>query len=94
MMNDFINYAETLSNEEIDSFISKLTQVKENRADVARRAAAQKVKDAISEYLKLGGDISIEGEIWNEEWTCNENVEGTFHGCFEKDGYLTFIFTE
>ena len=93
-MNDFINYAKTLSIEEIDSFISKLNQVKESRADEARRAAAQKVKDAISEYLKLGGAISIEGEVWNEEWGCHENVEGTFHGCFEEDGHLTFIFTE
>ena len=40
MMDDFMNYAKTLSNEEIDSFISKLNQVKEGRADVARRAAA------------------------------------------------------
>ena len=94
MMNDFINYAETLSNEEIDSFISKLNQVKENRADVARRASAQKVKDAISEYLKLGGEISIEGEVWNDEWSCPDNVEATFHGCFEKNGYLTILFTE
>lgn len=94
MIEDFLKYAEELTPEEIDNFISKLNQIKETRADEIRCAAAQKVKDAIDEYLKLGGDISIDGEVWNEEWTCNENVEGTFHGCFEEDGYLTFIFTE
>ena len=93
MMNDFINYAETLSNEEIDSFISKLTQVKENRAD-KMRCAAQKVKDAISEYLKLGGHISIEGEVWNQDWARNENVEATFNGCFGENEYLTILFAE
>ena len=94
MMNDFINYAETLSNEEIDSFISKLTQIKEDRANVARRAAAQKVIDAIADYLKLSEEISIEGEVWNEDWNCHENVEATFNDCFERDGHLIFTFTE
>ena len=94
MMNDFINYAETLSNEEIDSFISKLTQIKEDRANVARRAAAQKVIDAIADYLKLGEEISIEGEVWSEDWNCHENVEATFNDCFERDGHLIFTFTE
>ena len=94
MERDFFEHAETLTTKEIDGIISKLNQVKENRADEARRAAAQKVKDAIAEYLKLGGDISIDGEVWNEEWTCNENVEGIFHGCSEENGYLTFIFKQ
>ena len=89
---DFVNYAKTLSIEEIDSFISKLNQVKENRANEARRVAAQKVKDAIDEYLKLGGEISINGEVWDEDSHCDENIEATFDSCFEEGGYITFIF--
>lgn len=94
MEHDFLEYAETLNTEEIEDIISKLTQVKETRADKMRCAAAQKVKDAISEYLKLGEEISINGEVWNEDWNCCENVEATFDSCFEEDGHLTFIFTE
>ena len=94
MMNDFINYAETLSIEEIDSFISKLNQVKEARADVARRAAAQKVIDAIAEYLKLGEEISIEGKVWNEDWHTYENFVTTLNDCFEENGHLTITLTE
>ena len=93
MIEDFLNYAETLTSEEIDNFISKLNQVKENRASEARRAAAQKVKDAIDEYLKLGGEISINGEVWDEDSHCDENIEGTFDSCFEEGSHLTFIFT-
>ena len=94
MMNDFINYAETLSIEEIDSFISKLTQIKEERADVARHAAAQKVIDAIADYLKLGEEISIEGKVWNEDWDTYENFVTTLNDCFEENGHLTITLTE
>lgn len=94
MEHDFLEHAETLTTKEIDDIISKLNQVKENRADEARRAAAQKVKEAIDEYLKLGGEISVNGEVWDEDWHCRENVEATFDSCFGEDGYLTFIFTE
>lgn len=94
MMNDFINYAETLSNEEIDSFISKLNQVKENRADEVRHTTAQKVIDAIAEYLKLGEEISIEGKIWNEDWHCHENFETTLNDCFEENGHLIITLSE
>lgn len=94
MEHDFLEHAETLTTKEIDDIISKLNRVKENKADEARRTAAQKVKDAIAEYLKLGGEISINGEVWDEDWHCRENVEATFDSCFEKDGYLTFIFIE
>ena len=94
MEHDFLEHAETLTTKEIDDIISKLNRVKENKADEARRVAAQKVKDAIAEYLKLGGHISIDGEVWNEEWAYKENIEGTFHDCFERDGYLIFTFTE
>lgn len=94
MEHDFLEYAETLNTEEIEDIISKLTQVKETRADKMRCAAAQKVKDAISEYLKLGGHISIEGEVWNQDWACHENVEATFNGCFGENEYLTILFTE
>ena len=93
MEHDFLEHAGTLTTKEIDDIISKLNQVKKNRADEARCTAAQKVKDAISEYLKLGGEISVNGEVWDEDWHRHENVEATFDSCFENDGYLTFIFT-
>ena len=92
MIQDFLKYAETLTPEEIDNVVSKLNQVKETQANEIRRAAAQKVKDAIDEYLKLGGDISINGEVWDEDSHCDENIEATFDSCFEEGGYLTFIF--
>ena len=94
MENDFLKCAGMMTTEEIDDIISKLNQVKENRAYKARLAAAQKVKDAISEYLKVGGEISINGEVWDEDWHCHENVEAIFNGCFEEGGYLTILFTE
>ena len=89
---DFLEYAGTLTTKEIDDIISKLNRVREDRADEARHAAAQKVKDAIDEYLKLGGEISINGEVWDEDSHCDENIEATFDSCFEEGGYLTFIF--
>ena len=92
MEHDFLKYSGTLTNQEIDDIISKLNQVKENRVDEARRAAAKKVKDAIDEYLKLGGEISINGEVWDEDSHCDENIEGTFDSCFEEGSHLTFIF--
>ena len=94
MENDFLKRAGTMTTEEIDDIISKLNQVKENRAGEARRVAAQKVKDAIHEYLKVGGEIYINGEVWDEYWHCHENVEAIFNGCFEEGGYLTILFTE
>ena len=94
MEHDFLEHAETLTTEEIDDIISKLNRVKENRADEARRTAAQKVKDAISENPKVGGEISINGEVWNEDRHGHEDVEATFNGCFEEGGYLTILFTE
>ena len=94
MEHNFLECAETLTTEEINDIISKLTQIKEERADVARHTAAQKVIDAIADYLKLGEEISIEGKVWNEDWHCHENVEAIFNDCFEKNGYLTFTFTE
>ena len=94
MEHDFLEHAGTLTTEEIDDIISKLNQVKENRADETRRVAAQKVKDAIDEYLKLGEEISINGEVWDEDSHCDENIEATFDSCFEEGGYLTFIFKQ
>ena len=94
MEHDFLEYSGTLTTKEIDDIISKLNRVKEKRADEARRAATQKVKDAIDEYLKLDGQISIEGEVWNQDLACYENVEATFNGCFGENGYLTILFTE
>lgn len=94
MEHDFLEHAGTLTTKEIDDIISKLNRVKENRAEEVRHTAAQKVIDAIADYLKLGEEISIEGEVWNEDWNCYENVEAIFSDCFEKNGYLTFTFTE
>ena len=94
MEHDFLEYAGTLTTKEIDDIISKLNKVKENRADEARRAAAQKVKDAINEYLKLDGEIFINGEVWNQDYACYENVEGTLSDYSDEGGYLTFTFTE
>ena len=94
MEHDFLEHAGTMTTEEIDDIISKLNQVKENRADEARRTAAQKVKDAISEYLKVGGEIYINGEVWDEDWYTHKDVDAIFNGCFEEGGYLTILFTE
>ena len=94
MEHGFLEYARTLTTKEIDDIISKLNQVKESRADITRRAAARKVIDAIDEYLKLGKDISIEGEKWNVKCGYYKNLETTLNGYFEKDGYLTFTFIE
>ena len=93
MEHDFLEHAETLTTKEIDNIISKLNRVKEDRADEARRVAAKKVKDAIDEYLKLGGEISINGEVWDEDSHCDENIEATFDSCIEEGSHLTFIFT-
>ena len=57
---DFLEYAGTLTNQEIDIIIFKLNQIKENREDKKHFSAEQKVKDTINNYLKLGGHISIE----------------------------------
>ena len=94
MEHDFLEYAGTLTNKENDDIISKLNQVKEERADVARRAAAQKVKEAIDEYLKLDEVISINGEVWDADWHCHENVEAIFESCYIDDGGRLTFFVE
>ena len=94
MEHDFLEYAGTLTTKEIDDIISKLNKVKENRADEARRAAAQKVIDAIADYLKLGEEISIEGKIWNGEWHSYENFETALNDCFEENGHLIITLSE
>ena len=94
MEHNFLECAETLTTEEINDIISKLTQIKEERADVARHTAAQKVIDAIAEYLKLGEEISIEGKVWNGEWDSYENFETTLNDCFEENGHLIITLSE
>ena len=91
MENDFLEYAGTLTTKEIDGIISKLNQVKEARADEIRCAAAQKVKDALDEYLKLGEEIFISGEVWSEKYRECESIEATFEKCHVNDGRLTFF---
>lgn len=94
MMRDFINCAKTFSNEDINSIISELNLIKENRANEWRRAAADKVIQAISAYLDLGEEISICGGVYNEEWGGDEEINATFDGYSNRDGYLTFNFIQ
>ena len=94
MMRDFINYAKTLPNEDINKIISELGLVKERRADELRRAAARKVIEAITEYLALGEEIVISGEVYNESFGENEEITATFDGYANSDGYLTFNFIQ
>ncbi len=92
MIEDFLQYAKELTPEEIDNFISKLNQVKESRADEARRVAAKKVKDAIDEYLKIEDIISVSGGAWSDKYDQYENVDATFDNCeYDDDGRLTFF---
>lgn len=94
MMSDLINYAKTLPNEDINKIISELDLVKERRADELRRAAAKKVVEAITEYLALGEEITISGEVYNEDFGENEEITATFDGYANSDGYLTFNFIQ
>jgi Ca2+-binding EF-hand superfamily protein len=91
-MRDWIAYAKALSNEEITELITEFHKIQNNRADEKRRAAAQKVVEAIDEYLKLGEEISVCGAVYNEDWGGDEEVEATFDVCDNRDGYLTFNF--
>ena len=94
MMRDFINYAKALPNDDINKIITELNLVKEHRADETRRAAADKVIQAISTYLDLGEEISICGGVYNEEWGGDEEINATFDSYSNHDGYLTFNFVE
>ena len=94
MMSDLINYAKTLPNEDINKIISELGLVKERRADELRRAAAKKVIEAITEYLALGEEIVISGEVYNADFDQNEEITATFDGYANSDGYLTFNFIQ
>lgn len=94
MMRNLIDYAKTLPNDDINNIISELNLVKENRANELRRAAADKVIQAISAYLDLGEEISICGGIYNEEWGGEDEINATFDGYSNRDGYLTFNFVE
>jgi hypothetical protein len=92
MMKDWVAYAKSLSNKEITELITEFSKIKDDRADDKRRAAAQKVVEAIDEYLKLGEEISVCGAVYNEDWGGDEEVEMTFDICDNRDGYLTFNF--
>ena len=91
-MKDWVNYAKSLSNEEITELITEFSKIQTNRADDKRRAAAKKVVEAITEYLALGEEITIFGEVYDEDSGENEEITGTFDGCANSDGYLTFNF--
>jgi hypothetical protein len=93
-MKDWVACAESLSNEEITELITKLSNIQTNRAEAKRRAAARKVVEAIEEYLKLGEEISICGGVYNEDWGGEEEINATFDGCANYDGYLTFNFIQ
>lgn len=94
MVRDLINCAKTLSNDDINNIISELNLIKENRADELRRTAADKVIQAISAYLDLGEEISICGGVYNEEWGGEDEINATFDGYSNHDGYLTFNFIQ
>lgn len=94
MMHDLINCAKTLPNDDINKIITELNLVKENRANELRRAAADKVIQAISAYLDLGEEISICGGVYNEEWGGDDEINATFDGYSNHDGYLTFNFIQ
>jgi hypothetical protein len=91
-MRNWVAYAKNLSNEEITELITEFSKIQNNRADDKRRAAAQKVVEAIEEYLKLGEEISVCGAVYNEDWGGDEDIEATFDVCDNRDGYLTFNF--
>ena len=92
-MRDWLAYAYGLSNEEITELITKFSEIQTSRADDKRRVAAQKVVDAINEYLTLGDEISIRGAAYKEDGGYEE-VDATFDGYANSDGYLTFIFIQ
>lgn len=91
---DWMTYAKTLSDEEISELITEFSNIRTNRVDDKRRAAAEKVLEAIAEYIALGEEITISGEVYNEEYNENEEVTGTFDGYANSDGYLTFNFVQ
>lgn len=93
-MRDWIAYAKALSNEEITELITEFSKIQANRADDKRRAAAKKVVEAITEYLALGEEIAISGEVYNEDYNENEEITATFDGYANSDGYLTFNFIQ
>lgn len=93
-MRDWIAYAKALSNEEITELITEFSKIQTNRADEKRRASAKKVVEAITEYLALGEEITISGEVYNEDFGENEEITATFDGYANSDGYLTFNFIQ
>lgn len=93
-MRDWIAYAKALSNEEITELITEFSKIQTSRADDKRRAAAKKVVEAITEYLALGEEITISGEVYNEDFGENEEITATFDGYANSDGYLTFNFIQ
>lgn len=93
-MRDWIAYAKALSNEEITELITEFSKIQTSRAADKRRAAAKKVVEAITEYLALGEEITISGEVYNENFGENEEITATFDGYANSDGYLTFNFIQ
>ena len=93
-MRDWIAYAKALSNEEITELITEFSKIQISRAADKRRAAAKKVVEAITEYLALGEEITISGEVYNENFGENEEITATFDGYANSDGYLTFNFIQ
>ena len=91
-MRDWIAYAKALSNEEITELITEFSKIQISRAADKRRAAAKKVVEAITEYLAHGEEITISGEVSNDDFGENEEITATFDGYANSDGYLTFNF--
>lgn len=93
-MKEWLAYAYDLSNEEITALITELSKIQTKREGEKRRAAAEKVVEAIKEYLALGEKISVHGEVYNADWDGNETIGATFGTYENHDGYLTFNFVQ
>ena len=92
-MEEWLAYAYDLSNEEITALITEFSKIQTKREGEKRRAAAKKVIEAITEYLEFGKEISICGRVYNED-RVYEEVDATFDGYINSDGYLTFNFIQ
>lgn len=93
-MEEWLAYAYDLSNEEIAALIAKFSKIQTKREGEKRRAAAEKVVEAINEYLELGEKIAISGKVYNKDYRKTEEIVALFDSYVNSDGYLTFNFVQ